>query len=179
MENILRWSKITLGGIPGLSVLFYHLGMPNEIDYQLVGGVMTALGCFTLIYISHINKTKPDFHQVSKKASIYFIGAFIVGLIGYLIIFDQQVAHNSKYDEKILVPFFRNDSLKALINKTGSINNLINEYGPRLLKDEIDKGPLALTITKLVFIFLFIVVLESLIIAFGLVTLKPLKVSKT
>jgi hypothetical protein len=173
MQNLFKWGKSTLALIPGLFVIFYNLWLPLEIPRILLGGVIEAVGVFTLIvFYQQEQKLRREQWQILKNRGIICFILFLASLIGYIVIYELQNIYSSKYDTSILVPFLKGNELQYMVSKTGNINNAILTYGPEAVRKAINDTKLAVAITKVVFFINYILIFEFLILSFGFIAAK-------
>lgn len=172
MDKLLKAGKATFALVPGLLVIFTNLWLPSEIPRVLMCGIMEAIGVFTLVIF---HQTEPKLKKIPfsqlKKTGVTFIVLFILCLLTYIVIYDRQDVYSSKYDTKILMPFWNNDDLNSMISKTGNIDNAIHVYGPEQIRDAIN-GDLGFSITKILFIGNYILIFEFLVIGFGFISIE-------
>jgi len=173
MKKLFKWGRNAFALVPGLTLMFYNLWIPLEIPRLLLGGIMQAVGVFTLIIFHQkkINLKKKNSSQLRRQGIAFFM-LFVLLLLCYILIYDNQNIYNSKYDTTILIPFWKNDELTYMINKAGSINSAILTYGPEAVRKSINDTELALSTTKILFMINYILIFEFLVIGFGFITIN-------
>ncbi len=97
---------------------------------------------------------------------------FILSLLTYITFFNTQVIYNEKYNTALFFPFWYGDDLSYMVSKAGSKYNSISAYGPQAVTDGINNSHAYLEYTRIIFIVLYILTFEFLVIGFGLLGLR-------
>lgn len=173
MKNLFSLGKSTFALIPGLLVIFYNLWLPPEIPRMLLSGIIESIGVFTLIVFYQQRKrfSRQPWPKL-KGRGILFFSIFFISLIAYILIYDLQVIYNSKYDVSILIPFWKGNDLRYMIDKAGSVDNAILTYGPEAIRQAINDNKLTIGLTEIIFILTYISISEFLTLAFGFIAAK-------
>lgn len=159
--------------VPGIAILTSNVGVPPNSSKELFGGVIEALGVFTLLML-WLNKNWIHDSTIKKvnKLSIISIIVFIVSLFGYIFLFSYLVVGVENSDS-IFFPLWANGELKNGLNQFGSRNELINQWG----RDDVYKviqssSNIPLLLTTLIMLFIYQLTFVSLTFSFGLLGIK-------
>jgi hypothetical protein len=159
--------------VPGLAILTSNVGVPPNSSKALFGGVIEALGVFTLLML-WLNKNwilNLTIKRVNKLSFISII-VFIISLFGYIFLFSYLVVGVEK-SESIFFPLWANGELETGLKQFGNRNELINQWG----RDDVYKviqssSNVPLLLTTLIMLFLYQLTFVSLTFAFGLLGIK-------
>lgn len=173
MKKMLKWSESTFALLPGLVIIATNLGVPPGMSHLLLGGIIEACGCFTLIILK---VKKKDLQQIEPKKlqqlSIVFFSLFLLALLSYLILFQLQVIYNSTYDQTVFFPLWLGDDLRFMIDHAGSKNAAIDNYGVEAIIMATKNPEIYLALTMVVFVVIYLLVFECLTLGFGLLISK-------
>jgi len=173
IQDIFKWASASFAVIPGLIIMATNLGTPPGISKYVYGGLIEATGAFSLLLLA-INKksiTKLS-HQKITKISISIFILFIISMLTYIFLFNNQIIYNDKYDTSLFFPFWYGDDLGYMIQKAGSKYNAISLYGPQAIIDGIYSSKNYLEFSRAIFTIVYIFTFEMLVIGFGLLGLR-------
>lgn len=159
--------------VPGIAILTSNIGVPPNSSKALFGGVIEALGIFTLL-ILWLNKgwiKKLSVRRINKL-SLTAIVVFLLCLFGYIFLYQYLVVETAN-SESLFFPLWPNGELKQGIEQFGSRNELITQWG----RDDVYKviqssSHIQLLLTTLIMLFLYQMIFVSLTFAFGLLGIK-------
>ena len=173
VKSLFKWSSGTLALVPGFAIILSNLGVPPGMSATLYGGIIEATGSITFLMML-LNKEKISQWELAKvnKIAVVSFSIFVLACIGYLTLYNIQVAFSEKYDIRILFPFWNGEELGYMIRQAGSRSLAIDNYGPAAIKDAINKSAGSVEGTKILFSVLYILLFEALVVAFGVLGFK-------
>jgi hypothetical protein len=173
IKSLFKWSSGTLALVPGFAIILSNLGVPPGISATLYGGVIEATGSITFL-IMLINKEKISSWKLAKinRIAIVSFCLFVLACIAYLALYNLQVVYSEKYDIHILFPLWSGKELTFMIGQAGSRSQSIDAYGPAGVQQAINRSPGALETTRIMFSLLYILLFETLVVAFGVLGFK-------
>jgi hypothetical protein len=161
--------------IPGIAVLTSNVGVPPNSSKALFGGVIEAIGVLTLMLL-WLNKgwvTKNSIKNINKTSFIAIL-VFVLSLFTYIFLYNYLVVEVENSDS-VFFPLWSKGELKANILKSGSRNELIDQWG----RDDVYKviqssSETPLLITTLIMLFIYMLTFLSLTFSFGLLAIKSI-----
>lgn len=161
------------GIIPGLTVLSTNIGVPPDSSKLVFFGVIESLGIFTLL-ILQLNKDSFMSYPVKtvNKMALTAIALFIISLFLYLFLFSEYVTTLPDH-EALFFPIWPQGELQRGLSQLGGKASLIQEWG----RDDVFKvirssSSSMLTLTTLIFLFVYQLIFVCLTFAFGLLALR-------
>lgn len=173
LQEVFKWSSASFALIPGLIVMSTNLGTPPGISAVFYGGLIEAVGAFTLTLML-FNKTylgKWPEQKVNRVAISMFI-LFFIFLLLYIFLYNSQVIYNDKFDTFLFFPLWYGDDLSYMVTKSGAKYQAISNYGAQAITDAINNPRFYLVSTIIIFTALYVMVFEFLVIGFGLLGLR-------
>jgi len=176
MKNISSFLSIASGVfavIPGIAILTSNVGVPPNSSKALFGGVIEALGVFTLMLL-WLNRSwiKSSSIILINRLSLISIITFIICLFGYIFLYNYLVVEVVDSDS-LFFPLWTNGELQEGILKYGSRYELIGEWG----RDDVYKviqstSEIPLMVTTLLMLFIYQLIFVTLTFSFGLLGIK-------
>jgi hypothetical protein len=173
VQSLFKWGSATVALIPGFTIILTNLGTPPGISQYLYGGIVEAIGVFTLLLflLNDLQIKKIAQRRIIFLSTIMFF-LFIISLLSYIAIFNCQIVYVREYNEKIFFPFWYQDDLAYMILNAGGKYNAIKKYGPQSIIDGINNSEFYLELTRIIFTILYLSIFEFLIIGFSLIGFK-------
>ena len=173
ISNYLSVASGVFAVIPGITVLTSNVGVPPNTSPALFGGIIEALGVFTLMLL-WLNKgavKKTSIKRINKLAS-FSILIFIVSIFTYIFLYNYLVLEVENSDS-LFFPLWSSGELKTNLDKFGNRDELINQWG----RDDVYKviqssSETPLLITTLIMLFIYQLTFLSLTFSFGLLGIK-------
>jgi hypothetical protein len=153
--------------------LLTNIGVPPDTSKYLFAGVVESLGVLTLLILSintpWLKKLKI---KTITKLTLTAIALFVVSLFTYLFMFEYQVIQVAG-SQPLFFPIWASGELQEGLKSTGSKVELIRQWG----RDDVFKvisasSPIALAITKLIFLFIYQLIFISLTFSFGILGIE-------
>lgn len=173
VSNFLSVASGVFAVVPGIVILTSNVGVPPNSSKALFGGVIEALGVFTLMML-WLNRDwikNSTLKKINRSAFISII-IFIVCLFTYIFLYNYLVLTVAN-SESLFFPLWSNGELNNGINRFGSRNELISQWG----RDDVYKviqssSNVPLLVTTLIMLFLYQLTFVSLTFSFGLLEIK-------
>jgi hypothetical protein len=171
-QKILSTVTILLSVIPGFLILKQSLGVPEEDLEKLFFAVVEATGCLTILII-YMNKSW--FATLTSKNKLNKIilsfGIFLGGLTIYIFLFNTCVIETP--NSKGFLPLFGTDELLNEISKSGGKAEFVEFWLRDGVKNIVQRtSSFQLTVTVLLFLFLYVITLVSLVASFAIITVN-------
>lgn len=176
MKKISDFLSIASGAfavVPGIAILTTNVGVPPNCSKALFGGIVEALGVFTLLII-WLNKDWIKSLAIEKinKMSLISIFLFVASLFGYIFLYNYLVVGINN-PNPIFFPLWATGELKNGIEQLGSREELLIQWG----RDDVYKviqssSNIPLLLTTLIMLFLYQLTFASLTFSFGLLAVK-------
>lgn len=173
LGELYKATSVVFGLLPGITILITNLGVPPETSKLLFAGTIEAIGVLTLL-ILWTNKEKIRAIPNPKVTQIVIAsaGMFLIALFLYLFLFGRYVVQ-VPHSDPLLFPMWPQGELIEGLNNYGSKYELIQNWG----RDDVyrviqSSSSVALQLTSLVFLFIFLIVFVSLTLAFGVLGIK-------
>ena len=173
VSNFLSVASGVFAVVPGIAILTSNVGVPPNSSKALFGGVIEALGVFTLM-ILWLNRDwvkNAPLKKVNKLAFISII-TFIFCLFTDIFLYNYLVVGVENSDS-LFFPLWANGELNNGMTQFGSRNELITQWG----RDDVYKviqssSNIPLLVTTIIMLFLYQLTFVSLTFSFGLLGIK-------
>jgi multisubunit Na+/H+ antiporter MnhB subunit len=173
VRSTLKAASSTFGLLPGICIMLTNIGLPPGLSNVLFGGIVEAAGALTLLLLAIRRK---NIRAISGKRitrlSVLFFLCFLMSFFGYIFLYFSSIVHNSVWDTTIYFPLWSTNDLRDAVERFGSRNDAITNYGPDAIRNMIMENPTLLTVSKLLLAVLYLAIFESLTLSFGFAAMK-------
>jgi hypothetical protein len=172
MHRLFLAASSLFAAIPGVAVLLTGAGVPPG-SKALFGGTLEVFGALTILILwvnrSRIRRLK---QQAVTKYSILLAGGAFVALAVYVVLIGYCVAQ-APGRTPVFFPLMVSDSIAGMVDAAGSRDATLPLYGSEEVREVIhESAPVALGITTVLLLLLYLIPFISIAAAFGIVGIK-------